>query len=66
MRGIFKKLLLRQQSEISKGIDWTTIWLYLALCIIGIMSIFAATYRNEEVIQGFFHLRPIIAGKHYI
>ncbi len=48
---------MRQQSEISKGIDWTTIWLYLALCIIGIMSIFAATYRNEEVIQGFISLK---------
>jgi rod shape determining protein RodA len=46
-----------QQPEISKGIDWIMVWLYLALVMIGIMSIFAATHRNEAVLQGFIGLR---------
>jgi rod shape determining protein RodA len=29
----------------------------MALCTVGIMSIFAATYRNEEVVSGFLSLR---------
>jgi rod shape determining protein RodA len=46
-----------QQPEISKGVDWIMVWLYLALVTIGIMSIFAATYRNEAIVQGFIGLR---------
>jgi rod shape determining protein RodA len=48
---------LRGNAEISKGIDWTLVLLYLVLCIIGIMSIFAATYRNEDLIPGFLSMR---------
>lgn len=48
---------MRQNAEISKGLDWVTVWLYVAVCIIGIISIFAATYRNENIIQGFFSLK---------
>jgi rod shape determining protein RodA len=48
---------LRGNPEISKGIDWTLVLLYLVLCIIGIMSIFAATYRNEDLIPGFLSMR---------
>lgn len=43
--------------EISKGIDWTLVSVYLVLVLIGIMSIFAATYRNESVLQGFLSLK---------
>jgi rod shape determining protein RodA len=43
--------------EISKGIDWFTVLLYMVLCTIGIMSIFAATYHNENVLQGFLSLK---------
>jgi len=43
---------------ISKGVDWLLIWLYLILCGIGIMCIFAATYREgDDVLQGFLSLR---------
>jgi rod shape determining protein RodA len=35
--------------EISKGIDWMMVLIYVALVTIGIASIFATTYRDEEV-----------------
>ena len=43
--------------EISKGVDWIMVWLYLILVGIGIMSIFAATYRNESIMQGFISMK---------
>jgi rod shape determining protein RodA len=46
-----------QNPEISKGIDWILVWLYFILVCIGIMSIFAATHRNEAVVQGFIGLK---------
>ncbi|HLO82064.1 MAG TPA: rod shape-determining protein RodA [Chitinophagaceae bacterium] len=48
---------MRNNSEISKGIDWTLVLLYLVLSAIGIMSIFAATYRNEDLIPGFLSMK---------
>ncbi len=46
-----------QNPEISKGVDWILVWLYFILVAIGIMSIFAATYRNESIIQGFISMK---------
>lgn len=44
--------------EISKGIDWLLVWLYIILAGIGIMSIFAATFREgDNVLQGFLSLK---------
>jgi rod shape determining protein RodA len=38
---------------ISKGVDWVVVWIYLALCTIGVMSIFANEYREgDSFIQG--------------
>jgi len=48
---------LRGNAGISKGIDWPLILLYLALCSTGIISIFAATYRSEDVLSGFLSMR---------
>ncbi|MEY3178981.1 MAG: hypothetical protein RJB42_1222 [Bacteroidota bacterium] len=42
--------------EISKGIDWTLIGVYVLLVLTGIASIFATTYRDESVIKGFLSL----------
>jgi len=43
---------------ISKGIDWLLVWIYVILCLIGIMSIFAATYRDtDNVFQAFIGLK---------
>lgn len=39
---------------ISKGIDWSVIWLYLILAGIGIIAIFAATFNEgEPLVQSF-------------
>ncbi|WP_336516130.1 rod shape-determining protein RodA [Pollutibacter soli] len=46
-----------RKPEISKGIDWVLFWIYFILVCIGIVSIFAATYRNENILQGFISFR---------
>lgn len=38
----------QKNPAISKGIDWVVIWLYIALVVIGILSIFSVTYREGE------------------
>ncbi len=43
--------------EISSGIDWVLVGVYVALVLIGITSIFATTYRDENIIAGFFSLK---------
>jgi len=40
--------------NISKGIDWPLVWLYLLLVAIGIMAIFAATYRDTDPVVASF------------
>ena len=54
----------QRNPAISRGIDWSLVWMYVILCLIGIMSIFAATYQEKEgvsglqnVINGFLSLR---------
>lgn len=45
-------------TSVSKGIDWLVVWLYIALVLIGIMSIFAATYRDgDDIFQQFISLQ---------
>lgn len=48
----------QRKPEISRGIDWLVVWLYIILVLIGIMSIFAATYREgDSVFQSFLSLK---------
>lgn len=43
-----------RNSEISKGIDWVLVGLYMILCAIGVMSIFGATYKEgDAILQSF-------------
>ncbi len=43
---------------ISKGIDWILVWLYIMLVTIGILSIFATTYREgDNIVQGFLSFK---------
>lgn len=43
---------------ISKGVDWSLAWLWLILCCVGVMSIFAATYHDgDNILQGFISLK---------
>jgi rod shape determining protein RodA len=48
----------RNNPGISKGVDWSLVWLYLLLVSIGIMAIFAATYREgDPILQSFFSFK---------
>jgi rod shape determining protein RodA len=50
--------MMQRNPAISKGVDWTLIWLYMILVTIGMISIFSATYNeNTNVLQSFINLR---------
>ena len=42
----------QRNPAISKGVDWVLIWIYIAMVVIGILSIFSVTYREGEDILG--------------
>ncbi|MFL5811199.1 MAG: rod shape-determining protein RodA [Flavisolibacter sp.] len=44
----------RHNPGISKGVDWSLIWLYLLLVTIGIVAIFAATYNDSDPVVASF------------
>jgi Bacterial cell division membrane protein len=49
---------MQRNPAISRGFDWTLIWLYLILVSIGLLSIFSVTYNEGvNVLQSFFNLR---------
>ncbi len=51
---------------ISKGVDWIIIWLYFGLVTIGILSIFMATYReNDPIIQSFLNFKTDYSRQFY-
>lgn len=43
-----------EKGKISSGVDPVLIWLYLLLVIIGIIAIFAATYRDGDPVVSSF------------
>jgi rod shape determining protein RodA len=47
----------KRSPEISKGIGWLAIWLYLFLCLIGIICIFSVEYREGNVMQSFLEFK---------
>lgn len=48
----------QRNPAISKGVDWILVWLYMMLVSIGILSIFAATYREgDNIVQGFISFK---------
>ncbi len=50
--------MTQKNPGISKGIDWSIVWIWIILCSIGVMSIFAATYRDtDNILQGFISLK---------
>jgi rod shape determining protein RodA len=56
----------RSTSGISKGADSSLIWLYLLLVSVGIMAIFAATYREgDPVIASFFSFKTDYSRQFY-
>lgn len=38
----------RNQNTISKGIDWSLVWVYILLVIIGVLMVFANEYREGQ------------------
>jgi rod shape determining protein RodA len=43
---------------ISKGIDWSLIWIYLILVLIGLLAIFGATYKEDDpIFQSFINFK---------
>jgi rod shape determining protein RodA len=56
----------QSKSEISKGIDWSLVWLWSILCIIGITAIFGVTYReNDNIIQSFLGFKTDYSKQAY-
>jgi rod shape determining protein RodA len=56
----------RNDTGISKGIDVSLIWLYLLLVIIGIMAIFAVTYKEgDAVLASFFSFKTDYSKQMY-
>lgn len=48
----------QRNPEISKGVDWLLVWLYIILVAIGIVAIFATTFREgDSVVKSFLSLK---------
>jgi rod shape determining protein RodA len=48
----------QRNAEISRGVDWLLVWLYIILVSIGVLSIFASTYREgDNIVKGFLSLK---------
>jgi rod shape determining protein RodA len=56
----------RNNPGISKGVDWSLIWLYFLLVTIGIVAIFAATYNeNDPIVASFFSFKTDYSKQFY-
>jgi len=48
----------QRNPTISKGVDWSLVWIWFVLCSIGITSIFAASWHEgDNIVQGFISLK---------
>src|SRR5664279_6448316 len=48
----------QRNTSLAKGADRSLIWLWFILSLVGVMSIFSATYRDgENILQGFISLK---------
>ena len=48
----------QRNPTISKGVDWSLVWIWFTLCVIGITCIFAASWHEgDNVVQGFISLK---------
>lgn len=56
----------QHKPAISKGIDWSLVWLWALLCIVGILAIFAVTYREDDnIIQTFLGFKTDYSKQFY-
>jgi len=52
--------------EISKGIDWLIVWLYVVLCIIGLICIFSVEYRiGDNIFQSLISFKREYSKQFY-
>lgn len=57
---------MNRNPGISKGADMSLVWLYILLVSIGIMAIFAATYREgDPMVQSFFSFKTDYSRQFY-
>jgi rod shape determining protein RodA len=48
----------QRNPTISKGVDWSLVWIWFTLCAIGVTSIFAASWHEgDNIVQGFISLK---------
>lgn len=56
----------QRNSAISKGIDWSLFWIYLALVAIGITAIFGATYEEgDPILRSFLSFKTDYSKQFY-
>ena len=56
----------QRKAEISKGVDWSLVWLWALLSLVGIMAIFGVTYHEEDnVVQTFLRFRTDYSRQFY-
>ena len=55
-----------RKPEISKGVDWSLVWLWALLSFVGIMAIFGVTYHDgDNIIQTFLRFRTDYSRQFY-
>ncbi|MBC7948777.1 MAG: rod shape-determining protein RodA [Chitinophagaceae bacterium] len=48
----------QRNPAISKGVDWSLIWIYLLLVVIGLLAVFGATYKEgDPIFQSFINFK---------
>ena len=56
----------QRNPEISKGVDWSLVWLWILLSFVGIMAIFGVTYHEgDNVVQTFLRFRTDYSRQFY-
>lgn len=56
----------QRNPAISKGIDWSLVWIYLLLVAIGLTAIFAATYKEgDPIISSFLKFKTYYSKEFY-
>ena len=58
--------MTQKDPAISKGIDWSLVWIYFLLVAIGITAIFAATYKEgDPIFQSFLRFKTDYSKQFY-
>lgn len=58
--------MTRKETGFSKGIDWSLVWIYLALVVIGITAIFGVTYtEGDPIVSSFFSFKTDYSKQFY-